>query len=229
MYLAALPLTEAVNTSIILSVCCCLFLCYSQNGTEKCEVDLIENGQCMAQDVERPIPGSNASTLSTASSYMENCSNGSSACSDEHLFTEQEIVRTVLYSSRENVNIVHEVFRQVSIVIIVQVLCFCFFISFISVYWSHNCWQWWQFNYQIVCLHLCMHMLNIYIYCMWISWIVWLGFFGHCRHLKIMVTIFMYMSYSHLQISCMCMFMCIKTLNLVNFKYLYAQLWVQNC
>lgn len=85
----------------------------NQNVPEKCDVDMMENGQCTGQDVDRPIPGSNASTLSTASSYMENCSNGSSACSDDHsMFTEQEVVRIVLYSSRENVNIVHEVFRQ---------------------------------------------------------------------------------------------------------------------
>lgn len=84
----------------------------SQTVVEKCEVDLIENGRS-AQETEQPIPGSNTSTLSTASSYNENCSNSSSAGSDERLFTGQEIVQNVLYSSRENVDIVHEVFRQV--------------------------------------------------------------------------------------------------------------------
>ena len=37
----------------------------------------------------------------------------SSQGGDEHSITEYEIVRAVLYSTRENVNIVHECFRQV--------------------------------------------------------------------------------------------------------------------
>ena len=35
-------------------------------------------------------------------------------CSQNHSATEYDIVRTVLYSTCENVNIVHECFRQVS-------------------------------------------------------------------------------------------------------------------
>ncbi|KAL3872620.1 hypothetical protein ACJMK2_035835 [Sinanodonta woodiana] len=57
-------------------------------------------------------PGSNTSTLSTGSQCTEKDSANSSFCSDEHSQSESDIVRTVLYSSRENVNIVHEVFRQ---------------------------------------------------------------------------------------------------------------------
>ena len=39
----------------------------------------------------------------------------SSQGGDEHSITEYEIVRAVLYSTRENINIVHECFRQVRI------------------------------------------------------------------------------------------------------------------
>jgi len=66
-----------------------------------------------AQEGEPQVPGSNASTLSTASSYTEKESTGSSICSDDHPVIEQDIMRAVLYSTRENVDIIHEVFRQV--------------------------------------------------------------------------------------------------------------------
>ena len=46
----------------------------------------------------------------------------SSQGGDEHSITEYEIVRAVLYSNRENVNIVHECFRQVRRVAWVGVL-----------------------------------------------------------------------------------------------------------
>ncbi len=59
------------------------------------------------------MPGSNASTLSTASSYTEKDSANSSVCSDEHSMSEYDIVKKVLYLNRENINIVHEVYRQV--------------------------------------------------------------------------------------------------------------------
>ncbi|KAL5008782.1 hypothetical protein ScPMuIL_014363 [Solemya velum] len=56
--------------------------------------------------------GSNASTLSTGSQVTEKDSLHSSTGSVDHNLQEYEIVRSVLYSSRENVNIVHEAFRQ---------------------------------------------------------------------------------------------------------------------
>ena len=59
------------------------------------------------------VPGSNASTLSHASSYTEKDSAGSSVCSDDHSISEYEIVKRILYSCQDNINIVHEVFRQV--------------------------------------------------------------------------------------------------------------------
>ena len=58
-------------------------------------------------------PGSNASTLSTNSQAMDKDSPNSSFSNEEHTTSEYEIVRAVLYSTRENINIVHEVFRQV--------------------------------------------------------------------------------------------------------------------
>ena len=64
--------------------------------------------------LEARVPGSNSSTLSQGTLYTEKDSTGSSICSDDTLLSEQEIVKKVLYNTRENVNIVHEVFRQVS-------------------------------------------------------------------------------------------------------------------
>ena len=58
------------------------------------------------------IPGSNTSTLSMGSS--EHDSTGSEHGPDEHSTAEHEIVRHVLYSTQENIDILHEVFRQVS-------------------------------------------------------------------------------------------------------------------
>ena len=63
---------------------------------------------------EPQIPGSNTSTLSTASAYTEKDSN-SSVCSEDHSLSEHQIARDVLFSTRENINIVHEVYRQVGV------------------------------------------------------------------------------------------------------------------
>ncbi|XP_053376419.1 ral GTPase-activating protein subunit alpha-2-like isoform X3 [Mercenaria mercenaria] len=61
------------------------------------------------QDV---APGSNTSTLSASSQITEKDSPNSSFCNEEHSTSEYEIVRSVMYSTRENINIVHEIFRQ---------------------------------------------------------------------------------------------------------------------
>jgi len=66
---------------------------------------------------EGPAPGSNASTLSTNSHATERDSPNTSFSHEEHSGSEYEIVRNVMYSSRENINIVHEVFRQVRITV----------------------------------------------------------------------------------------------------------------
>lgn len=58
-------------------------------------------------------PGSNSSTLSASSQITEKDSPNSSFSSEEHSSSEYEIVRNVMYSTRENINIVHEIFRQV--------------------------------------------------------------------------------------------------------------------
>ncbi|XP_074642711.1 ral GTPase-activating protein subunit alpha-1-like [Tubulanus polymorphus] len=57
------------------------------------------------------IPGSNTSTLSTASSYTEHDSNSSICSEEQHSINEYEIVRNHLFSSCENINLVHELFR----------------------------------------------------------------------------------------------------------------------
>jgi len=58
-------------------------------------------------------PGSNSSTLSASSQITEKDSHNSSFSNEEHSTSEYEIVRKVMYSTRENINIVHEIFRQV--------------------------------------------------------------------------------------------------------------------
>ncbi|XP_033736327.1 ral GTPase-activating protein subunit alpha-1-like isoform X2 [Pecten maximus] len=57
------------------------------------------------------MPGSNASTLSTVSHSSEQDSANSSLCYED-VDNDNSIVRNVLFSTRENVNIVHESFRQ---------------------------------------------------------------------------------------------------------------------
>ena len=60
------------------------------------------------------MPGSNTSTLSTTSHGSEHDSTNSSLCYEE-FENENDIVRSVLFSTRENVNVIHESFRQASI------------------------------------------------------------------------------------------------------------------
>jgi hypothetical protein len=73
--------------------------------------DATDAGDDAGESTELPVPGS---TTSQASSYTERDSGASSVCSDEHSISEYEIVKRILYSTRANINMVHEVFRQVS-------------------------------------------------------------------------------------------------------------------
>ena len=74
----------------------------------------VEIGLHAVSEGEQMIPGSNASTMSSImSSCTEQGSNDSSEIGVEEHSKEYELVRGVLYSTRDNVNIVHEVFRQV--------------------------------------------------------------------------------------------------------------------
>ena len=64
--------------------------------------------------MDNATPSSNTSTLSTTSlQCTEKDSPNNSFTVEEHSASEYEIVRRVLYSTRENINIVHEIFRQV--------------------------------------------------------------------------------------------------------------------
>lgn len=76
------------------------------------EEDITEN-QPMVAAAEN-MPGSNASTLSTGSHHSELDSMTSSLCYEEWV-DENDIVRSVLLTSRENINIIHESFRQVEL------------------------------------------------------------------------------------------------------------------
>ena len=73
--------------------------------------------QSTMSDVDPPLPGSNASTMSTVSSLCterdsnDSCEPGGGI--DEHSLREYELVQSMLYSTRDNVNITLEVFRQV--------------------------------------------------------------------------------------------------------------------
>ncbi|CAH1791020.1 unnamed protein product [Owenia fusiformis] len=58
---------------------------------------------------QRP-PGSNNSTLSGTSNLTEK--DTCSVSSEDHSVSEYEIVKRCLYSTRENVNLIHEIFRQ---------------------------------------------------------------------------------------------------------------------
>ncbi|XP_036363522.1 ral GTPase-activating protein subunit alpha-1 isoform X5 [Octopus sinensis] len=62
-------------------------------------------------DSDQLVPGSAASTLSTGSQCTDNSTN-SSIYNEDHSLSEYEIVKSVLFSTRENVNVVHEAFRQ---------------------------------------------------------------------------------------------------------------------
>ena len=59
------------------------------------------------------IPGSNASTLSTASHVSDPESANSSLCLED-MDEENDLIRRVLFSSKENINLLHESFRQVT-------------------------------------------------------------------------------------------------------------------
>jgi len=76
----------------------------------------VEIGLQTVSEGEPIVPGSNASTMSTVSSCTERDSNESSEIGiDENSLRECELVRSVIYGTRDNVNIVHEVFRQVGV------------------------------------------------------------------------------------------------------------------
>lgn len=77
------------------------------------EEDITETDQPMVAAAEN-MPGSNASTLSTGSHHSELDSMTSSLCYEEWV-DENDIVRSVLLTSRENINIIHESFRQVEL------------------------------------------------------------------------------------------------------------------
>ncbi|KAJ8308029.1 hypothetical protein KUTeg_012903 [Tegillarca granosa] len=82
-----------------------------QGTTEEDDVHVKEVQESKIIDPGEHMPGSNTSTLSTASRSSEHDSPNSSLCYDG-TEDENEIVKNVLYSTRENVNIVHESFRQ---------------------------------------------------------------------------------------------------------------------
>ena len=93
-----------------LKFCCCSI-------TDKVDKALIDGGSLpYAQDVEQmnSEPRSNASTMSTGSSLTEKESTDSNSGSPDELSpVDKEIVSHVLMSSPENINLIHEVFRQV--------------------------------------------------------------------------------------------------------------------
>ncbi|KAK6182371.1 hypothetical protein SNE40_010078 [Patella caerulea] len=64
----------------------------------------------LKEDNTDNVPGSNTSTLSAGTQYSEKDLHNLSH--EEHTLSEYEIVRSVLFSTRENVNIIHECFRQ---------------------------------------------------------------------------------------------------------------------
>lgn len=116
---------------MLLQVCMmCFDSCYSNAAVAKQSTDAsttvgqpgtgdVDMALSTVPEVDPPCPGgSNASTMSNVSSYNEHESNGSSVCSggEEHTIKEYEIVRNILYATRENINIIHEVFRQVEFI-----------------------------------------------------------------------------------------------------------------
>lgn len=111
--IVSLALVYLYEHSIFLCVVMhCLVLLNSQvPETVGSEEDITESDQPMAAVAEN-MPGSNTSTLSTGSHHSELESLTSSLCYEEW-GNENEIVRTVLFSTRENINIIHESFRQV--------------------------------------------------------------------------------------------------------------------
>ena len=77
--------------------------------SEKGSDDVTDNGT--GPDSHTGPPGSNTSTLTN---YTEKDSTGSIASEDnQQSSNEYDIVKKILYGNRENVNIIHEIFRQV--------------------------------------------------------------------------------------------------------------------
>ncbi|GAB1601381.1 ral GTPase-activating protein subunit alpha-1-like isoform X7 [Argonauta hians] len=74
------------------------------------EVETCSVSESKTTDSDQLVPGS-ATSLSAGSQYTDNSAN-SSIYNEDHSLTEYEIVKSVLFSTRENVNVVHEAFRQ---------------------------------------------------------------------------------------------------------------------
>jgi hypothetical protein len=85
-----------------------------QEVTDPADVDPSKEQVEFRNNTAERMPGSNTSTLSTTSHGSEHDSTNSSLCYEE-FENENEIVRNVLFSTRENVNFIHESFRQVSL------------------------------------------------------------------------------------------------------------------
>ena len=107
-----------------------LFFCSSTKGqqndirvTAEVSTGDVEIGLHAVSEGDPPVPGSNASTMSsTVSSCTERDSNDSSEIGvDENSLRDCDLVRRVLYATRDNVNIVHEVFRQVRMLSFVRI------------------------------------------------------------------------------------------------------------
>lgn len=86
---------------------------------------------CLVTGESEPAnPESNASTLTVGSLLLDSYSGASSYVDRNYKTLERETVLNVFYSSRENVNLIHEVLRQVCVVI--------------KFMYSHFCWmQFW--------------------------------------------------------------------------------------
>ena len=82
-----------------------------QEVTDPTDVDPSKEQVEFRNNTAERMPGSNTSTLSTTSHGSEHDSTNSSLCYEE-FENENEIVRNVLFSTRENVNFIHESFRQ---------------------------------------------------------------------------------------------------------------------
>lgn len=93
---------------------------------------------CLVTGESEPAnPESNASTLTVGSLLLDSYSGASSYVDRNYKTLERETVLNVFYSSRENVNLIHEVLRQVCVVI--------------KFMYSHFCWMqfWIQFCFQM--------------------------------------------------------------------------------
>ncbi|VDI04864.1 Hypothetical predicted protein, partial [Mytilus galloprovincialis] len=82
-----------------------------QETTDSTDVDPSKEQVEFRNNTAERMPGSNTSTLSTTSHGSEHDSTNSSLCYEE-FENENDIVRSVLFSTRENVNVIHESFRQ---------------------------------------------------------------------------------------------------------------------